>query len=328
MKQQYIQCIKEKGYVQEWQDAKYIYVRKEGQDCFCVMLASEIRSIEALERKRQQVERRYEDLGLKVHQLCILYQKDAMFSQEIMEMVEQTSNLWLLAEDQNRIFRYENQPMEFDGLAQALESIPLEEKGGFWKHITWENAPWLTLVLILVNLFCFFYPVATGQYGDWWVFGRNGREWTLVQGEWYRLITYMFLHADFSHIWNNMLLLGVLGIWLEPALGHIRYGLIYLLSGISAGLWSVLSHIEGGSIGASGAVYGLLGALLGIVLFFRENYRGKMPDLSPRRVVLITVLSLVSGLTEIRVDNAAHFGGVLTGIFLVIITNSIRKKCT
>lgn len=329
MKAQYVQYLEERGYIREWKNMPYLYVRKEGQVCYCVMLVDEISSLTVLEQKRKEIQMSYEVLGLSVRHLCILCQKNAMFSQEILTMVGQEANLWLLANDQNRVFCYEHQPEEFDGLKQGLEALPLREFFGFFRYVTWKNAPWVTLGLILINLLCFVIPVATGRYGDFLRFGKNLYSLTLGQGEYWRLITHMFLHGDFNHLWSNMLMLGILGLYVEPAIGHTQFTLIYFLSGVMAGIWSLISNVDSfGSIGASGAVYGILGVLLAMVLVCKKDYKGKLPNLSPGWVAFLCVASLVNGFFEIRVDNAAHFGGIIAGFFLLILTNKIRKICT
>lgn len=123
----------------------------------------------------------------------------------------------------------------------------------------------------------------------------------------------MFLHSGINHLFNNMLILFFLGSMIEKEVGHIRYGVLYFLSGIGGNLLSLYSRALHGdptaSLGASGAVFGLDGVLLAMVLFSGR----KMENVTPVRVLLMIVYSLYSGFTGRNIDNAAHVGGLLTG---------------
>lgn len=135
----------------------------------------------------------------------------------------------------------------------------------------------------------------------------------LVVGEYPRIIWSMFLHGSISHIFNNMVILFFLGAMIEKEVGHIRYTMLYFLSGIGGNLlslfWKVRTGDPSGSIGASGAVFGLDGVMLSMVLF----YDRKLENATPLRVMLMIVYSLYSGFTGQNIDNAAHVGGLLTG---------------
>ena len=328
LKIQYIECLLAKGYVQEWEREPYIFVRKEGMDCFCVILLDNLPSVEQILLKRKEIETRYCTLGMSVRHLCILTQKDAYFSEEVMESVRRLPQVWLITETDNRVYRYENQPEEFDGLCEALEALPVESPTR-----TRTRIPWITLALVAVNLFCFVYPLQSGQAEDWLAAGWNNRNSVLKDGEWYRLLTYMFLHNidSLQHIANNMFMLLIIGFGMEHDIGHVRFVLIYFISGVVAGLWSILSVRDGAqvSIGASGAIYGLLGAwlVLTVTMTLKKTYRGKR-NYSIIAALLVCIYALFSGLRMPNVDNAAHFGGFFSGMLLLILTNKFRKNCT
>lgn len=324
MKQQYIQALIAQGYEQKWSKEPYIFTRMQGEECYVVLLLEREVSAERLQEKRQQLEQHYRMQGFSyVYQLCIVCRKEAMFSQGLLELVEKAPNVWLFTEDQNRMFRYEHQPMEFDGLCGILEALPVERRNPL--PFTVKTAPWVTLILIIVNLYCYLVPLLTGHYTEWIEAGMNYRPLVLEQGQLYRLFTHMFLHGSWEHLFNNMLVLCVLGLYLEPVLGHIRYSIIYLGSGIAGGLLSACMQFSGhGSVGASGAIFGLSGALLALVLF----WKGKIPGLSVRRVIFMCIASLYGGFTSTNVDNAAHVGGLIAGFLLLIFTNISHKNCT
>ena len=104
-----------------------------------------------------------------------------MFSEELLTLAAQASNVWLFAEDQNRMYQYENQPLEFDGLSSMFEALPVEPKsmGLSFKK---ERFPYVTLVLVLINVFCFFFPMIAGQHNAWIDAGGNYWEYVFDQG--------------------------------------------------------------------------------------------------------------------------------------------------
>lgn len=327
MKKRYIQAIIEKGYHQEWENDPGILTRRQGDECYIIMVGNFISSVEKLTQKRLQMDAHYREAGYShVYQLVIVFQETAMFSDELIQMTNQISNLWLFAEDQNRMYQYENQPLEFDGICAALESLPVVRTSiGVPVPFNKKSAPWVTWGLVVVNVLLFLIPILLNQYDTWVEFGMNQYNYVLEQGQVYRLFTAMFLHGSLSHLMNNMVVLLVLGFYLEPVLGHIQYSAIYVLSGIAGNLCSIFFRMsEIGSIGASGAIFGLSGAMLALVLF----YKGRIPGLSTRRVIYMCVVSLYGGFTTVNVDNAAHVGGLIYGFLLVIITNIFHEKCT
>lgn len=325
MKKQYVQVMKKRGYRQEWVKEPYIFTRNEALECYVVLLTEQALSEELLQKKRQQLEEYYFAQGYsQVYQLCIICQKDGVFSEELLALVEQAPNVWLIAEDQNRVYQYEHQPLEFDGLCQMFEGLPPGQKQPILPF-TKESFPYVTLILVLINVFCFLFPMLTGQHEAWIDAGGNYWAAVLEQREAYRLWSYMFLHLDVRHLFNNMLVLCAFGMLLEPVLGHGKYGVLYLSAGFVSGILSFLvnlvwvEHVI--SIGASGAVFGLAGALLALALF-RKN---RVPGLSARRMILLVMISLYSGYTTPRVDNVGHIGGLLTGFVLMLIISFVES---
>ena len=153
--------------------------------------------------------------------------------------------------------------------------------------------------------------------------------------EWYRLITATFLHADISHIFSNMIGLFFLGGLIEISVGHLGFALIYLLSGIGGNAVSILYEkaflMDRYSIGASGGVYGLIGAVL--VLSIYERIRQKSGDSSKAqtgnlvyRGLFVVVFMVASGFSEQNINNAAHIGGLVIGILVSLILVLILGK--
>ncbi|MEY8356546.1 rhomboid family intramembrane serine protease [Lachnospiraceae bacterium 54-53] len=183
--------------------------------------------------------------------------------------------------------------------------------------------------LIAVNVIYFLYLETTGSTGDteFMVFhGAMYAPLVLEGGEYFRLLTSVFMHFGINHIMNNMLILFILGDNLERALGHVKYLLFYLLCGVGANVVSMLVNLgEYRSIvsaGASGAIFGVIGGLLYAVAV----NRGRLEDLSTRQLVVVIVCSLYFGFTSTGVDNAAHISGLLIGLFMGILLYRKPKK--
>lgn len=149
--------------------------------------------------------------------------------------------------------------------------------------------------------------------------------WTVMdQREYYRVITCCFLHGSVEHIFNNMLVLLFLGSTIERLVGPIKYLISYLGCGAIASFASVLfssMNYTGyeydliPSIGASGAIFGISGMLLGIAIMCRGQVRG----MSLQRILIFLALSIYSGLRDIGIDNAAHIGGAVFGVITAFI---------
>ena len=146
--------------------------------------------------------------------------------------------------------------------------------------------------------------------------------------QWYRLITYMYVHADLSHYVNNMVMLYMEGTSLENAFGRWRYVLLYHLLGMIAGLGSLAYKIYIGSdvpsIGASGAIMAFLGVIVYLTIRNIRSFRGG----SLYRVfimVLLAFYSVYEGFKTPGVDNAAHVAGMAAGIIAGIAWDLILR---
>ena len=172
-----------------------------------------------------------------------------------------------------------------------------------------EGIPWCSAVLTAVNILVFLVCQMKGDilYPE----GAFSILYLIRNGEYYRLVTAMFLHADISHLANNMILL-YFG-------GKVRYLILFFLSGICGNLLSAVYELSTGgfyeSIGASGAVFGLVGALFYLVL----AKKGRAAGISVQRMLLMIALSLYSGFQSVMVNNAAHLGGLLGGFILAFL---------
>lgn len=182
----------------------------------------------------------------------------------------------------------------------------------------------VTIIIIAINAAVFFYTDLSGNYKK--IVSEGCIYWPLIRfhNEYYRLLTYQFLHANISHLANNMLILAIMGSTLERHVGKFKYLLIYFLSGIVAGIASMSYNMQKGllsnSIGASGAVFGVIGAIALIVVV----NKGRLETIGTRQIIIFIALSLYGGFTSQGVDNAAHVGGLLAGFFIAMLV--YRKK--
>ena len=145
------------------------------------------------------------------------------------------------------------------------------------------------------------------------------------QGEWWRLLASMFLHIGLAHLLLNAWALYQLGALFEIWLGSSRLLLVYFGSGVVASLTSVLWRGEGLSAGASGAIFGVLGALVAFLLRRRDRLTGAARQLLVQLVIWAGI-NVVFGLTNPGIDNAAHLGGGVAGLALGGILRSPRER--
>lgn len=185
------------------------------------------------------------------------------------------------------------------------------------------NLPIVSALLVGINLVVFMGELFTQ---DTLVYLGGVQRTSIVEyHEYGRLVWAMFLHSDISHLFNNMLILFFLGSMLEKEVGHLWFAVIYFLSGIGGNLASlafkVLEQSEVPSIGASGAVFGLDGLLLALVLL-SKSFRNTA---TPTRVLLMILLSLYNGFMGQNIDNAAHVGGLIVGFAAGMVCIFFRK---
>ena len=148
--------------------------------------------------------------------------------------------------------------------------------------------------------------------------GANVFELTEGQGQLWRLMSCTFLHANVIHIGMNMWALNALGQMVERLFGSRVFIILYLLSGLGGSICSVMFTLQGApwipSVGASGAVFGVMGALLGYALARRGTMPASLYRSLTRSAVIFIGLNLAIGLSIEAIDNAAHGGGLLTGL--------------
>ncbi len=179
-----------------------------------------------------------------------------------------------------------------------------------------------TVALIVINIVVFFILTMFGDTEDAVFMLQHGAMYEpyIIEGhEYYRIFTCLFLHFGITHLLNNMVLLGALGWNLELEIGKVRFVIIYFASGIIGNIVSLFYNLTleqpAVSAGASGAIFGLMGALLYVVI----ANRGRLGRLSGRGMLVMVILSLYFGLTSTGVDNLAHIGGLVSGFLLAVL---------
>ncbi|MFU0827946.1 MAG: Rhomboid protease GluP [Lachnoclostridium sp.] len=254
---------------------------------------------------------------------------------------------WIIDLKNNQLIIYENQNSDFLGIRKDIEDILLD------MQLSQEQIPtsygldnsqvntrdhqpvWAkyfakyNTIIILINIIVFFITERKGYMSrSDSILDMGALYWPAVwyHKEYYRLLTYMFLHGGIQHLGNNMIVLFIIGDNMERAVGKWKYLLIYFGSGVLAGLasmgYNMLNNINTVSIGASGAIFGVVGAMAYIVVL----NKGHLEDLSTRQIILFVIFSLYGGLTSQGVDNAAHIGGLVAGIILAAVLYRKRKK--
>lgn len=135
----------------------------------------------------------------------------------------------------------------------------------------------------------------------------------------------MFLHWNVEHLFSNMIVLYYVGTIVEREIGTLPYIALYLLSGLAGNIFSVgyemFINLYGSSAGASGAVFGVEGALLFLVM----AHRGKLESMTAGRVAFAVAFSLYCGFTSAGINNAAHVGGVLMGFTAAAVIAFCKK---
>lgn len=170
----------------------------------------------------------------------------------------------------------------------------------------------LTRFLIAANVLVFLWELSTGDTSDGRVLINDGGLYgpLVAAGEWWRIGTAAFLHAGWLHIATNMFALYQVGTFVELLYGRARMAIIYVLAVIGSGIAVVWFSYDAPTVGASGAIFGLFGALTAAGLRLGKPGR----DLVQQSAGII-ILNLILGFTVFRfVSNAAHIGGLIAGL--------------
>lgn len=208
-----------------------------------------------------------------------------------------------------------------------------EENAAKAEDVFSPKKPYITYGILGINVLIFiitlFYNVKNGNSIIDSLFGNSesalytfgGLESSLVKsGEYFRLISAAFNHIGLIHLGFNAYALYVIGSQLESYVGRIKYATIYFGSAILGNLLS-MAFISGWSAGASGAIFGLLGALL----YFGYHYRVYLGTVIKSQIIPLIIINLGIGFLAEEINNAAHIGGLIGG-FLILQALGIKYK--
>ncbi len=184
----------------------------------------------------------------------------------------------------------------------------------------------LTYLFIGINLGVFFLMWLAGGMGAMATdhnvligFGAKVNSLINQNHEYWRLVTCIFIHIGFLHIFFNNYALWIVGQEIERLYGSSRFALLYLVTGIAGSLGSYIFNPQATSAGASGAIFGLFG----VMATFAFRYRTEIPDILrreiTRRVLPLIVINLLFGFSIAGIDNSAHLGGLFSGVVLGLV---------
>ena len=254
-------------------------------------------------------------------------------------------NVWLINEQSGQLMIFENQPGDFFGLKDRLQeqisggrtqrgyaSQGYAQTDNYWRTegkrglAIWQRIKqypsWCNAAIVLINVVVFLVLSTLGDTESAAFMEQHGAVFppdVFGQGEWWRLFTAMFLHFGLAHLANNMIVLFWTGDRLERLVGKWRYLIIYFGAGLCGNLLSLLGTQSKGTLtvsaGASGAIFGVFGALLWVVI----ANRGRVEELNISGIVIMIALSLYYGFTSTGVDNWCHVGGLIGGFLLSLL---------
>lgn len=185
--------------------------------------------------------------------------------------------------------------------------------------------PVITMALIALNtlIFIAMYVFGNGSNDGLTLlqFGASHPK-LIIGGEYFRLITSSFVHIGLLHLLFNNYALYIIGPQLEGFYGKARYITIYLFSAISSTLLSML-FFDGISAGASGSIFGLLGAMI----YFGYHYRVYLGTVIKSQIIPLIVVNLLIGFSLSGINNAAHIGGLIGGV-LISMAIGVKYKST
>ena len=206
-------------------------------------------------------------------------------------------------------------------LSQALVPLlgnrrPANQQLGAAMFMQIQQRPvYLTYVLIAINVFMYLLMETHGgsqNTATLDLFGAKDSAEIVHHGQWWRLITPMFLHAGLTHLLVNSVSLYFVGPLYERCVGRSRFLYVYFFAGVGGSLLS-LARSNDLAVGASGAIFGIFGAL-GVYFFRNRHLFGGISRSIVRQVVILSAVNLLLPTVVAGVDGWAHLGGLLAGI--------------
>ncbi|MGM9892280.1 rhomboid family intramembrane serine protease [Limosilactobacillus sp.] len=186
----------------------------------------------------------------------------------------------------------------------------------------WKNNP-VTVIIIAIQVIVYVMMTLAGGSENSVILLRFGalQAGLVHAGEWWRLITPVFVHIGFAHILINSITLYFIGMYVEQLFGHWRMVAIYFISALTGNLLSAYWLPTGISAGASTAIFGLFGAFIMLGLSFRDNQAIRILS---RQFLILVVLNIVTDLMVPGIDLAGHIGGLFGGFLAAYMVAAPR----
>lgn len=277
------------------------------------------------------------DLSFNFHKnvkiLNILITPNGMFDDATLDIVKNLDSVWLFTEDYGKLYIFENQPSDFDGLYDVIDkqlAFENEKSNRTLRNIFGVITPILVLINIAVYIACVY---SSGGFGGTPLEYRLAVNVQAIseKGEFYRFFTAMFTHFGIAHLFGNMVILIALGARVENIIGRFEYLAVYIVTGLTSSAVSYFECLAHGTYdyaaGASGAIFGLLGILVVIAV----KNKGRVKDLSLMNMIVLLVLTIVNGQLSEGIDNVAHIAGfaagIVVGVILLLANQKVVNKC-
>lgn len=187
-----------------------------------------------------------------------------------------------------------------------------------------EQKSYVTIIFVIINIIAYIIYTILGEIV--YNVGSLSIVDIIEKQEYYRILSCTCLHANLAHIFSNMIFLVILGDMLEKEIRHVAFFTVYVTSAIGGSLFSMLYEGITGqfyhTVGASGAVCGLIGAMLVVVIMHHGNFK----EISLPRIILAICFLVYSGMKTSYVNNAAHIGGLFVGFLVMLCIYKVRKK--
>lgn len=187
------------------------------------------------------------------------------------------------------------------------------------------RSAYITLGLLAVNIIVF---IVSGLIPDLYYHGAMYTEGVIMNGEFYRILTATFLHANIGHLFNNMIMLGLAGAIVENYMGHGLYFIMYILAGVFGNLLSMAYEIHNDvqwiTVGASGSVMGVVGFISVWIVINRKALATDRFMLI--RLIFLLVFVIDACFFQSGANTVAHLGGFLTGFVFGVLNIVLFKN--
>ena len=209
----------------------------------------------------------------------------------------------------NAILNDKMDPVEFLKLTEDMNQKTIRNEKKLAKIFS-PKKPVITYALIVLNVMMY---MAVVLFGNELFYALSDNRDAVLSGQVYRMISSMFIHADIIHLLFNMYALYILGPQVERYYGKTKFTLIYFISGLMGSLFScVFMSSNTYSMGASGAIFGLLGS----IAYFTYYYRATLQGLLRSQVIPVILINLSLGLFISGIDMMGHVGGLIGGLLI------------